>query len=187
MRWLDGITDSCPLSRWCYPTSSSSVVPFSSGLQGRCCIGRKGWGDRVEVGKAGRGHTHQPGSQAAATEQVPAGLYLHVLVALGTDLAELKRRVHGPVELQLLLPGEKGTTGSRGAVSLEQASRATGTESRTSAPALIEPSPRFKAVCPAASYMYFRYQTCSLGLVYTQGCQIQPINIQDALLNLIFG
>ena len=23
----------CPLSRWCYPTISSSVVPFSSGLQ----------------------------------------------------------------------------------------------------------------------------------------------------------
>ena len=26
-------SDSCPLSRWCYPTISSSVVPFSSCLQ----------------------------------------------------------------------------------------------------------------------------------------------------------
>ena len=25
--------NSCPLSRWCHPTISSSVVPFSSGLQ----------------------------------------------------------------------------------------------------------------------------------------------------------
>ena len=28
-----GFTDSCPLSRWCHPTISSSVVPFSSRLQ----------------------------------------------------------------------------------------------------------------------------------------------------------
>ena len=33
MRWLDGITNSCPLSWWCYPTISSSVIPFSSCLQ----------------------------------------------------------------------------------------------------------------------------------------------------------
>ena len=26
-------SNSCPLSRWCYPTSSSSVIPFSSCLQ----------------------------------------------------------------------------------------------------------------------------------------------------------
>ena len=26
-------SDSCPLSRWCYPTTSSSVIPFSSRLQ----------------------------------------------------------------------------------------------------------------------------------------------------------
>ena len=26
-------SDSCPLSRWCHPTISSSVVPFSSGLR----------------------------------------------------------------------------------------------------------------------------------------------------------
>ena len=26
-------TDSCPLSRWCHPTISSSIVPFSSRLQ----------------------------------------------------------------------------------------------------------------------------------------------------------
>ena len=28
-----GFTNSCPLSRWCHPTISSSVVPFSSCLQ----------------------------------------------------------------------------------------------------------------------------------------------------------
>ena len=28
-----GFTDSCPLSQWCHPTISSSVVPFSSRLQ----------------------------------------------------------------------------------------------------------------------------------------------------------
>ena len=28
-----GFTDSCPLSRWCHPTISSSVVPFFSRLQ----------------------------------------------------------------------------------------------------------------------------------------------------------
>ena len=39
IRWLDSITDSTdmslwrPLSRWCHPTISSSVVPFSSCLQ----------------------------------------------------------------------------------------------------------------------------------------------------------
>ena len=26
-------SDSCPLSQWCHPTISSSVIPFSSGLQ----------------------------------------------------------------------------------------------------------------------------------------------------------
>ena len=26
-------SNSCPLSRWCHPTISSSVIPFSSGLQ----------------------------------------------------------------------------------------------------------------------------------------------------------
>ena len=26
-------SNSCPLSRWCHPTNSSSVIPFSSGLQ----------------------------------------------------------------------------------------------------------------------------------------------------------
>ena len=30
MRWLDGITNSCPLSLWCHLTISSSVTPFSS-------------------------------------------------------------------------------------------------------------------------------------------------------------
>ena len=30
----DGVySDSCPLSRWCHPTISSSVIPFSSSLQ----------------------------------------------------------------------------------------------------------------------------------------------------------
>ena len=29
-----GCSNSCPLSRWCHPTISSSVVPFSSCLQG---------------------------------------------------------------------------------------------------------------------------------------------------------
>ena len=40
MRWWDGITNSwsllsksCPLSRWCHPTISFSVVPFFSCLQ----------------------------------------------------------------------------------------------------------------------------------------------------------
>ena len=39
MKWLYGITNSwslpnsCPLSQWCHPTISSSVVPFSSCLQ----------------------------------------------------------------------------------------------------------------------------------------------------------
>ena len=33
MKWLDCIIDSCPLSQWCHPTISSSVVPFSSCLQ----------------------------------------------------------------------------------------------------------------------------------------------------------
>ena len=33
MRWLDGITNSSSSSRWCHPTISSSVVPFSSCLQ----------------------------------------------------------------------------------------------------------------------------------------------------------
>ena len=28
-----GYSNSCPLSRWCHPTTSSSVVPFSSRLQ----------------------------------------------------------------------------------------------------------------------------------------------------------
>ena len=28
-----GYSNSCPLSRWCHPTGSSSVIPFSSGLQ----------------------------------------------------------------------------------------------------------------------------------------------------------
>ena len=30
---LGACSNSCPLSRWCYPTISSSVVPFSSCLQ----------------------------------------------------------------------------------------------------------------------------------------------------------
>ena len=30
---LGACSDSCPLSRWCHPTISSSVVPFSSHLQ----------------------------------------------------------------------------------------------------------------------------------------------------------
>lgn len=58
-------------------------------------------------GRAGGGQTHLPRSQAAAAEQVPAGLDPHVLVPLGADLAELKGGVHGPVQLQLLLPGEE--------------------------------------------------------------------------------
>ena len=39
MRWLDGITNSevysnsCPLSRWCHPAISFSVIPFFSCLQ----------------------------------------------------------------------------------------------------------------------------------------------------------
>lgn len=58
---------------------------------------------------AGRqgGQTHLPGGQTAATEQVPTGLDFHILVALRADLTELERGVHGPVELQLLLAGEK--------------------------------------------------------------------------------
>lgn len=61
----------------------------------------------TQDGKARKGQTHLPGSQAAATEQVPAWLDLHVLVALSTDLTEFERGVHCPVQLQLLLAGEK--------------------------------------------------------------------------------
>ena len=32
-------SNSCPLSRWCYPTISSSVIPFSSGLQSFPALG----------------------------------------------------------------------------------------------------------------------------------------------------
>lgn len=63
---------------------------------------------------AWQGQTHLPGSQAAAAEQVPAWLNLHVLVSLGTDRAELVCGVHGPVQLQLLLAGERGSRGKEG-------------------------------------------------------------------------
>ena len=33
LRYLPECSNSCPLSRWCHPTISSSVVPFSSCLQ----------------------------------------------------------------------------------------------------------------------------------------------------------
>lgn len=60
------------------------------------------------MGQQGRaGRTHLPGSQAAATEQMPTRLNLYILIALCTDLAELECGVHGPVQLQLLLAGEK--------------------------------------------------------------------------------
>ena len=32
-------SNSCPLSRWCHPTNSSSVIPFSSGLQSFPALG----------------------------------------------------------------------------------------------------------------------------------------------------
>ena len=73
--------------------SQPLLLPAGERLWGLLLEERGGGRD----GKAGRSQTHQPGSQAAATEQVPAGLYLHILVALSTDLAELKRGVHGPV------------------------------------------------------------------------------------------
>lgn len=101
---------------------------------GSFTIGRRGPG-----GKAGQGRTHLPGSQAAATEQVPARLHLHVLVALGTDLAELKRGVHGPVQLQLLLAGKMGMTTTSGDISHGDASQTPGNKSQTSAPALKPP------------------------------------------------
>ena len=68
-----------------------------------------------------------------------ARLHLHVLVALGTDLAKLKRGVHGPVQLQLLLAGEMGMTRRSGDISHGDASRATGNKSQTSAAALKPP------------------------------------------------
>ena len=34
-----GVSNSCPLSRWCHPTISSSVVPFSSCLQSFLALG----------------------------------------------------------------------------------------------------------------------------------------------------
>ena len=38
-------SNSCPLSRWCHPTISSSVVPFSSHLQFNCGLGAYVWFD----------------------------------------------------------------------------------------------------------------------------------------------
>ena len=40
-------SDSCPLSQWCHPTISSSVIPFSSCLQFFPASGYSPWGHRV--------------------------------------------------------------------------------------------------------------------------------------------
>ena len=97
--------------------TSSMKVEAGGGVVGGDWAGRQG------------GRTHLPGSQAAATEQVSTWLDLHVLVPLGTDLAELKRGVHGPVQLQLLLGGRKMGRMERGGVSHGDPSQATGRKS----------------------------------------------------------
>lgn len=53
------------------------------------------------------GPTHLPGGQAGSAHQVPAGLDLHVLVVLGTDLTKLESGAHLTVQLVLLLKGTK--------------------------------------------------------------------------------
>lgn len=86
-------------------------------------------------GKVGWSQTHLPGGQAATTKQVPARLDLHILVALGADLTELERGVHGPVQPQLLLAGtEVGRMGT-GGVSPGGTSWAPGSKSQTFVPA----------------------------------------------------
>lgn len=50
--------------------------------------------------------THLPRSQTGSAHQVPAGLDLHVLVVLCTDLTELECGAHLTVQLILLLQGD---------------------------------------------------------------------------------
>ena len=53
------------------------------------------------------GQSHLPGGQTGRAHQVPAGLDLHVLVVLCTDLTKLERGAHLTVQLVLLLQGQR--------------------------------------------------------------------------------
>ena len=58
--------------------------------------------------RVGHPSAYLPGGKAGGAHQVTAGLNLHVLVVLRTDLTQLEGGAHLAVQLVLLLLGEKG-------------------------------------------------------------------------------
>lgn len=51
-------------------------------------------------------HSYLPGGETGGAHEMTAGLDLHILVVLGTDLTQLERRAHLAVQLILLLRGK---------------------------------------------------------------------------------